>query len=223
MCAPLARCAVRREHVFVTRSGEAARALPHGSRAYTVNAVLWDSHHLRSASRWGVLLAAAALLAATLASEAAAAPTIRFKGNGLDRFKFHGRVKLDPPFLGGRVDPLTSGFSFELLNANGLVYGAALLPGDMEALRNLYYRFRDPDARTGEGSRGGIFQILTRFREYSDGWYYTVRIVAFSDLSSATEPRMTVLFYEVDGNAGITADWVPTNFGWRLPLNRFGP
>jgi len=157
------------------------------------------------------------------AGEAPAAPTIRFKGNGLDRFKFHGRVKLDPPHLGGPVDPLTSGFRFDLLNELGLVYGAGLIPGDMQPLRNLYYRFRDPDARYGAGTRSGVYQILTRFREYSDGWYYTVRIMAFSDLSLATEPRMTVLFSEVNGTAAITAEWVPTQFGWRLPLSRFGP
>jgi hypothetical protein len=168
-------------------------------------------------------LFAGVLLFATFVAQASAAPTIRFKGNGLDRFKFHGRVKLDPPFLGGPVDPLTSGFSFELLNEKGLIFGGTLAPGDLEPLRNLYYQFRDPDARYGGGTRGGIFRILTRFREYSDGWYYTIRIMTFSDLSPATEPRMTVIFYEVDGNAAITADWVPTKFGWRLPLGRFGP
>jgi hypothetical protein len=165
----------------------------------------------------------AGVVVAMLAGTAAAAPTIRFRGGGLDRFKFHGRVKLDPPFLGGPVDPLTSGFRFDLLNELGPVYGASLFAGDFEPLRNLYYRFRDPEAREGGGTRGGIYQILTRFREYSDGWYYTVRIMAFSDLSSATEPRMTVLFSEVNGTAAITAEWVPTSFGWRLPLSRFGP
>jgi len=175
------------------------------------------------ASRVAVLVAGALLLLVAFATEGAAAPTIRFKGNGLDRFKFHGRVKLDPPFLGGPVDPVTSGFSFDLFNDFGLIYGGAVYPGDFEPLRNLYYRFRDPEARYGGGTRGGIYQILTRFREYSDGWYYTVRIMAFSDLSLATEPRMTVLFYEVDGDAAITAEWVPTQFGWRLPLSRFGP
>jgi hypothetical protein len=187
-----------------------------------VDAVLVGIRRLRTVSRFGVLVAGV-LLVATFTSAAVAAPTIRLKGNGVDRFKFHGRVKLDPPFLGGPVDPLTSGFSFDLLNGFGLIYGGAVFPGDFEPMRNLYYRFRDPDARYGGGMRGGIYQILTRFREYSDGWYYTVRIMAFSDLSLATEPRMTVLFYEVDGDAAITADWVPTKFGWRLPLNRFGP
>jgi hypothetical protein len=166
---------------------------------------------------------AAAVFFAALASDAYAAPTIRFRGNGLDRFKFHGRVRLDPPSLGGPVDPVTSGFRFDLSNQYGLVYGASLYPGDFEPLRNLYYRFRDPEARYGNGVREGVYQILTRFREYSDGWYYTVRIMAFSDLSAATEPRMTVLFSELNGTAAITAEWVPTQFGWRLPLGRFGP
>lgn len=169
----------------------------------------------------GVL--AAAVVSSVCLDEASAAPTIRFRGNGLDRFKFHGRVRLDPPFLGGPVDPTTSGFRFDLSNEHGLVYGASLYPGDFEPMRNLYYRFRDPEARYGNGVREGVYQILTRFREYSDGWYYTVRIMAFSDLSTATEPRMTVLFSELNGTASITAEWVPTQFGWRLPLGRFGP
>ena len=166
---------------------------------------------------------AAVTVLAAFASQASAAPTIRFRGNGLDRFKFHGRVKLDPPSLGGPVDPLTSGFGVDLLNGLGGVYGAALLPGDLEPLPNLYYRFRDREARYGNGSRGGLFQVLTRFREYADGWYYTIRVMAYADLSLATEPVMTVLFSEVDGDAAVTAEWVPTQFGWRLPLNRLPP
>ena len=69
--------------------------------------------------------------------------------------------------------------------------------------------------------RTGLYQVITRFREYSDGWYYTVRILAFADLSSATQPSMTVIFDELDGMFAITADWVPTQYGWRLPLSRF--
>jgi len=161
------------------------------------------------------------LLLAACIPEAAAAPTIRFKGGGRDRFKFHGRVRLDPPHLGGEVDPVTSGFSVELHNASGIVYGASLFPGDMQPLRNLYYQFRDRDARYGYGTRGGLFRVLTRFREYSDGWYYTVRIMAFSDLSSATLPIMTVIFDEIGPQSSVTAEWVETQFGWRLPLNRF--
>lgn len=164
---------------------------------------------------------ALALLLAAGVPEGRAAPTIRFKGSGLDRFKFHGRVKLDPPHLGGPVDPLTAGFNVELHNGLGLIYTASLFPGDMQPLRNLYYQFRDRDARSGYGARGGLFRVLTRFREYSDGWYYTVRIMAFSDLSSATLPVMTVIFNEIGPQSSVTAEWVETQFGWRLPLNRF--
>ena len=164
---------------------------------------------------------AAAIGCGAVASPASAAPTIRLNGNGLDRFKFHGRVRLDPPSLGGPIDPVTAGFRVDLLNEFGFIYQASLLPGDLEPSDNLYYRFRDPDALDGGGTRGGLYQVITRFREYADGWYYTVRILAFADLSSATEPSMTVIFDELDGMFAITADWVPTQFGWRLPLSRF--
>jgi hypothetical protein len=168
-------------------------------------------------------LASAAFLvtSSTFATHAEAAPTIRFKGTGLDRFKFHGRVRLDPPWLGGTVDPLTSGFSFELRNEAGHIHSGYILPGDLQERRNNYYTFRDRSALSGDGLRGGVFQIITRFRQYGPDWYYTVRIMSFSDLSTATTPRMTVIFYEVGGMKAVTADWVQTQFGWRLPLNRF--
>jgi hypothetical protein len=164
---------------------------------------------------------AAAVILGTFASEASAAPTIRFNGNGLDRFKFHGRVPLDPPSMGGPIDPLTAGFGIELLNDFGFVYRASLLPGDLEPRGNLRYQFRDDGALDGNGTRAGLFQVITRFREYAGGWYYTVRVLAFADLSTATEPSMTVIFNEVDGMFALTADWVPTDYGWRLPLTRF--
>ena len=160
-------------------------------------------------------------LVGALVSEAAAAPTIRFKGGGLDRFKFHGRVALEPPSQGGPVDPLTSGFTVELLNPDGTLYLASLLPGDLQPIGGGRYQFRDEGAREGEGTRNGLCQIITRFRNYSGVWYYTVRIMAFTDLSSATVPLMTVLFKEVGGEYGVTAEWVSTSYGWRLPLSRF--
>lgn len=173
--------------------------------------------------RFSCTLACVAAVAvfAGLAPSALAAPTIRFKGNGLDRFKFHGRVKLDPPWEGGPIDPLTAAFGVELRNELGLIYQGTILPGDLQPIRGDRYLFRDRAAADGNGSRDGLFMILTRYRKFSDGWWYTVRIRAFADLSAATEPLMTVIFNEVDGNAGVTAEWVPTQFGWRLPLNRF--
>jgi hypothetical protein len=45
--------------------------------------------------------------------------------------------------------------------------------------------------------------------------------MALGDVSSANQPRMTVVFHEVGGMKSVTTDWVQTQFGWRLPLNRF--
>lgn len=161
------------------------------------------------------------LLLGAFASQAFAAPTIRFKGNGLDRFKFHGRVPLAPPSVGGPIDPVVAGFGVQLLNDLGFIYEALLLPGDLEPRGNLRYQFRDDGALDGNGTRGGLFQVITRFREYGSGWYYTVRILAFTDLSTATEPAMTVIFNQVGGGFAVTADWVQTDYGWRLPITRF--
>jgi hypothetical protein len=164
---------------------------------------------------------ATALLLGPLASEASAAPTIRLRRSGIDRFDFHGRVKLDPPSLGGPVDPVAAGFGIELQNELGTIYKATLLPGDLVSIPNHYYRFRDRSARDGNGIRSGLYRVTTRFRKYRDGWYYTVYVLAFADLSAATHPLMTVIFSQVDGTAALSADWLPTRSGWRLPLDRF--
>jgi hypothetical protein len=163
----------------------------------------------------------AALLLGTFASDASAAPTIRLRRDGIDRFKFHGRVRLDPPTLGGPLDPAVEAFAVELRNQLGMIYQASLFPGDLVPQPNLYYRFSDRAARRGAGERSGLFQVITRFRKYRDGWYYTMRIMAYADLSSATEPRMTVAFPELPRMPSVTADWVPTRYGWRLPLDHF--
>jgi hypothetical protein len=164
---------------------------------------------------------AVTLLLATFAAEVCAAPTIRFNGGGRDRFKFHGRVPLVPPSEGGTIDPVSAGFSFDLLNELGYIYRGELFPGDFVAKPNLHYEFRDLDALEGTGSRNGVYQVKSRFRQYAGVWYYTVRILVFADLSSATVPTMTVILAQLDGEFAITAEWVPTKFGWRLPLSRF--
>ena len=165
----------------------------------------------------------AGLLLTVLAPAAFAAPTIIFKGNGLDRFKFHGRVRLDPPTIGGPVDPVTSSFVVQLLNGAGMLWEGRLEPGDLQPRANLWYVFRDTAALDGNGMRNGIYHIITRFREYGKGWYYTVRVLAFTDLSTATDPFMTVIFDELGGkNYGVTGEWVRTRFGWRMPRGAFG-
>jgi len=180
---------------------------------------LFSPPHLRRSFVIHVLAIVA--LAAMLAVPAAAAPTIRFRGNGLDRFKFHGRVPLEPPSLGGPIDPLTTGFEVDLINGFGFIYRAILLPGDLQPRGNYSYAFRDNGALDGTGTRGGVYQVITRFREFAHGWYYTVRILAFADLSSATEPVMTVVFNEMDGSFAVTAEWTPTDYGWRMPISEF--
>ena len=152
---------------------------------------------------------------------ASAAPTISFKEGGLDKFRFHGRVALVPPMYGGPVDPVLDGFGFELSNDFGVIYQGWLQPGDLEYIGKLRYRFRDKGALVGTGSRDGIFYIFSRFRQYAGVWWYTVRIIAYADLSFATEPRMTLEFFQVGVPATLTVDWVRLTNGWRLPLNRF--
>ena len=162
------------------------------------------------------------LLFGFLVSDASALPSIRFFGGGLDRFVFHGRVRLVPPTLGGPIDPVVDGFAVELSNQYGPIYGASLGPGDLVERRNLRYRFRDKAAKVGAGSRNGLYIIKNRYRQFAGGvWYYTVRVRAYADLSFATESWMTVIFFEVDGPATISAHWVEKKDGWSLPLRLF--
>ena len=186
---------------------------------YGVEAVSGMRLHRDRASyrRVGALVA----LLVILAADAFAAPTIRLNGNGRDRFKFHGRVPLAPPNEGGPIEPSSMGFGVDLLNANGYIYRAVLLPGDLVAKPNLYYEFRDRGALDGTGTRDGVYQVITRFRKYSNVWYYTVRIIAFTDLSAATEPMMTVVFNQLGGSFAVTGEWQATRFGWRLPFSQF--
>ncbi len=116
---------------------------------------------------------------------------------------------------------MTAGFGIDLVNELGFIYRGSLLAGDLQPKPNLRFEFSDRDAQTGNGTRDGLCQVIARFRQYAGVWYYTVRILAFADLSTATEPTMTVIFNEVDGMSAITAEWAATRFGWRLPLNRF--
>lgn len=177
-------------------------------------------HRLR-VSAAALCFAAGALSSFGYPSDASAAPSIRFNGEGRDVFVFHGRVKLAPPTHGGPVDPVRDGFGLELSNELGVIYAAALGPGDLEDMGKLRYRFKDKLAKYGAGSHGGLYHVLNRFRKFDGIWYYTVRIRAHSDLSLATEAVMTLLLFEVNGPASLTAEWVERKNGWRLPLNRF--
>jgi hypothetical protein len=175
--------------------------------------------------RWtrstAVLMAVGILILLGFSSDASAAPSIRFKGSGLDVFNFHGRVALLPPTHGGPVDPVADGFGLELRNEFGVIYETAIGPDELVDRGNLRYRFKDKLSKAGAGSHGGLYHIINRFRQYAGVWYYTVRIRAYTDLSAATEPLMTLLIYEVNGPASVTAAWVQKKNGWKLPRNRF--
>jgi hypothetical protein len=163
----------------------------------------------------------AALLIVTIAAPALAGPSIRFNGGGLDVFNFHGRMPLTPPTLGGPVDPVNDTFTVKLSNDFGVIYQASLLPGDLEETAALHYRFKDDAAVTGAGTRDGLYHMLSRFRRYPDGWYYTVRIRAYGDFSFATQPKMKLVISHTHQSASVTALWQQTKNGWRLPLSRF--
>jgi len=145
---------------------------------------------------------------------------IRFYEDGLDYFRVHGRVEIDPDEL----NVAESAFGIALYNENGPIYQGGLIPGDLQPRRRLFgrhHRFKDASARSGNGIRGGIERVSTRRRRISGKWYLTFRVRLWADLSAATEPLMTTQFYDVGGTAFLTARWRRTSVGWKLGLSDF--
>ncbi len=139
----------------------------------------------------------------------------------MDYFKIHGRVRLDPPFAGGSIDPVQAGFAVTLRNAFGEIYSAELLPGDLIARTQKRFRFKDKGARSGNAKRDGLYAVFNRFRRFEREWYYVFRIKAYADLSGATLAEMTTQVYGVDGPGYLTVEWVETSRGWKLRRKDF--
>ncbi len=126
--------------------------------------------------------------------------------------KIHGRFIPTTP-----VDPYTEGFTFLLSNANGTIYTARLLPGDMKVRNSTEHRFKDKYAkRTGQGIRGGIFKLRIRRRLDNGFLGYGFTLKAYGDLSRAVLPRMTTQVYIGDDVAFLTASWQGEPGRWKL-------
>lgn len=118
------------------------------------------------------------------------------------------------------LDPSMSTIGVTLTNANGIIWSATLLPGDLER-RGDKYIFRDKTAKTGPGTRGGLFQL--KLKEKPDAnpqpGLWRINIRGFADLAAATEAEMTVQI--VVGNEAFqrTATWQERKNGWRVKMH----
>jgi hypothetical protein len=79
------------------------------------------------------------------------------------------------------------------------------------------FRFRDPAAKDGNGSRQGLHKLVLLNKNGSYSW----RLQAYADLSAATEARMTTHVVVGRNGTSITADWQQIKNGWRLRVVDF--
>lgn len=141
--------------------------------------------------------------------------TFRTKRPNHDKFGF------DASFIPTQLfDPATTTLGVTLTNANGIIWSAMLLPGDL-ARKGDKWTFKDKTAKTGPGLRGGIYQLKLKERPDAnpqDG-LWRVKIRAFADLDLATLADMTVQV--IVGNEAFerSATWTQTKKGWRVRMH----
>ncbi len=131
---------------------------------------------------------------------------LKFNKRKLDTFTIHGGLDPITP-----IDPVNEGVGIIVTNDDGVVYKATLLPNDLIARRPGNLRFVDRKARTGEGSRDGIYEFKLRTR--ADHWVFGLR--AYGNLRAATLPVMGVQVLIGDDAFFYKSEWKRTPTGWK--------
>lgn len=134
---------------------------------------------------------------------------VKFRGDGRDFFATEAKLAL--PFS---FNPAAELFTVTLSNANGVIYESSLQPGDLEK-KGRKYQFKDKTAKKGPGPglRDGLFKVQLKFSK--DG-LWRAKIRAFSDLTAATLPEMTMAI-TIDGQVfERTNVWSQVKKGWVL-------
>lgn len=132
---------------------------------------------------------------------------IRF-GPGLDRLKISARVI---PTSSAVIDPVLTGMTIDLSNANGTVFSATIPSGEFDDVnggRKFVYENR------AAFFTGGVASVFLR-QQHDELGGYRLRIKAFGDLSSATLAEMTTdvaIGTSSFFNVGV---WDELNTGWR--------
>jgi hypothetical protein len=109
------------------------------------------------------------------------------------------------------VNPFDLGFMFTLSNANGNLFTATLLPGQITELTNgRKWVYRNPAAKIS----GGLFSVIIQERDDElDGLIVDVK--AYADLSGATLAEMTTEMVIGPASFIDTGDWTAVSNGWR--------
>ena len=114
-------------------------------------------------------------------------------------------------FPTGAIADVLDGVRITLTNANGVIYSAELLPGDL-VQRGTSLVFLDRDAKKGTGIRGGIAKVKIQPVPKIGG----VRILfdAFGHMGGATQDTMTLTLVVGNDANGITDTWELKSYGW---------
>ena len=127
------------------------------------------------------------------------------------RFSKFDQLTVRSAFPIGAFIPDDADLEITLQNANGIVYSAALLPGDLSR-RGKSLVFIDRNAKKGTGFRNGLSKV--KIQEVPNGLGVRVTIEAYGDLKDATDPTMTLTLRVGEHENSITDTWQQTNFGW---------
>jgi cysteine-rich repeat protein len=136
---------------------------------------------------------------------------ISFKPTLPDRLQF--QVSVTPTQV---IDPANISVGVTLTNANGIIYAASLLPGDLKKQGKLWM-FRDNTAVKGPGVRGGLQIVRVRTK---DNVKYRFDVKANSALLQqlATLPQMTIQVVVGSDAFQQTATWDQLRNGWKVNL-----
>lgn len=132
---------------------------------------------------------------------------IRFAPNGLDKLELHaGLLPLTS------MDPGFETFTVEISNVNGTIFTATLPPGAILTTNGgKRYSYRNPAARTS----GGIYRVIvTQKKNAADG--YRVDLIAYGDLSAATEAEMATFIVIGDDAFFDNSTWLARKDGWAV-------
>lgn len=113
--------------------------------------------------------------------------------------------------IGATVDP-SDALTITLSNADGVVYTASLLPGDLR-VRGRSLVFKDLAAKKGLGTRGGL--ALVKLQAVPKTGALRVTIEAYGDMSAATLAEMTLAITVGDDANAVTDVWEARAFGWQ--------
>ena len=134
----------------------------------------------------------------------------------LNKIQFANAPRLDSIELHARIvpissiDPASEPFTLELSDPNGVLFTITLNPGDITTTNGgKRWLYRNPAAKTA----GGIYRLSIAPRhDVNEG--YRVDILAYGDLSAATDPNIST-FIVVGGDSFFdNGPWTPHKNGW---------